>query len=214
MKKIMKRILCLTAILVMMTMLTACGEQDKFIGSWKAEVNMAQYIMERMVEEDPEVAEYFDIDDFTLVLQMTFNDDGTYETIADEEAAKEAFAGLQQDFKDGMTKYLEDMIKTSGLDMTVDDVLAASETTLDEMVEESFGESVLDEMTAEMKAEGNFEVKEGKICMSDGLEYAVDEKVYDTYEISGDELKLLESFGMEEEDDLSELYPMTFKKVK
>ena len=214
MKKMMKRILSLAVVSVMLVLLTACGEQDKFIGSWEAEVNMAEYIMKSMVEEDAEVAEYFDIEDFTLVLQMTFNSDGTYTKGIDMEAAKEAFAGLQKDFENGVTKYLEDVIKTSGLDMSVEDVLEASGTTLDEMVEESFGTSVLDELAEEMKSGGNFEVKEGKLYLSDGEENTIDENVYETYEISKDELKLLESIGSEDEDDVEELYPLIFKRVK
>lgn len=214
MKKMMKRILSLAVVSVMLVLLTACGEQDKFIGSWEAEVNMAEYIMKSMVEEDAEVAEYFDIEDFTLVLQMTFNSDGTYTKGIDMEAAKEAFAGLQKDFENGVTKYLEDVIKTSGLDMSVEDVLEASGTTLDEMVEESFGSSVLDELAEEMKSGGNFEVKEGKLYLSDGEENTIDENVYETYEISKDELKLLESIGSEDEDDVEELYPLIFKRVK
>ena len=214
MKKMMKRILSLAVVSVMLVLLTACGEQDKFIGSWEAEVNMAEYIMKSMVEEDAEVAEYIDIEDFTLVLQMTFNSDGTYTKGIDMEAAKEAFAGLQKDFENGVTKYLEDVIKTSGLDMSVEDVLEASGTTLDEMVEESFGTSVLDELAEEMKSGGNFEVKEGKLYLSDGEENTIDENVYETYEISKDELKLLESIGSEDEDDVEELYPLIFKRVK
>lgn len=214
MKKMMKRILSLAVVSVMLVLLTACGEQDKFIGSWEAEVNMAEYIMKSMVEEDAEVAEYFDIEDFTLVLQMTFNSDGTYTKGIDMEAAKEAFAGLQKDFENGVTKYLEDVIKTSGLDMSVEDVLEASGTTLDEMVEESFGSSVLVELAEEMKSGGNFEVKEGKLYLSDGEENTIDENVYETYEISKDELKLLESIGSEDEDDVEELYPLIFKRVK
>lgn len=214
MKKMMKRILSLAVVSVMLVLLTACGEQDKFIGSWEAEVNMAEYIMKSMVEEDAEVAEYFDIEDFTLVLQMTFNSDGTYTKGIDMEATKEAFAGLQKDFKNGVTKYLEDEIKSNGLDISVEDVLEASGTTLDEMVEESFGTSVLDELAEEMKSGGNFEVKEGKLYLSDGEENTIDENVYETYEISKDELKLLESIGSEDEDDVEELYPLIFKRVK
>ena len=51
--------------------------------------------------------------------------------------------------------------------------------------------------------------------MSDGLEYGVDENVYDTYTLDGDKLTLVEHVGEDaEEDEISDLiYPMEFQKV-
>jgi hypothetical protein len=96
-------------------------------------------------------------------------------------------------------------------------LLEASEVDLDELVEEALGKKVMDEMVDSMTDEGNFEVKDGKLFMSDGLDYEIDEEVYETYELNGDELKLIESVGGDDEEDLKdladELYPMVFERV-
>lgn len=213
MRKVMIKVMCVVMMLSMMTLFTGCSEQDKFVGTWEAKVNMADYFNEGL-GDDEEMAEYLSVDDFSLVLVMIFNDDGTYKMTVDEDAAKESFSTLKTDLTDGMKKYFEALIEQQGLNMSVDDVLALSGTTLDGMMEQILGDEVIEELISEMSSEGNFKVADGKLYLSEGLDYAVDETIYDTYEISGNTLKLIESVGSDDEESLAELYPIEFTKTK
>lgn len=64
-----------------------------------------------------------------------------------------------------------------------------------------------------INGEGNFKVEGDRLFLSDGLEYAVDEDVYDICEISGDILKMLEGEGYEDGGPFANLYPVTFTRV-
>lgn len=175
---------------------------------------MTEYINEGMASQE-EVAEYIKIDNFTLELKVTYNEDGTYKMYADADAAKAAFDGVKADFTEGMRKYFEDYIESSKINMTVDEVLSLSGTTIEAVVEEALSDDVLNEMVSEMSAEGKYKAQDGKLYMLEVLEYNIDEDEYETYEVSGDEFKLLASVSADgNEDDLSALYPMTFKRIK
>jgi len=98
--------------------------------------------------------------------------------------------------------------------MTVDEMLQMSGTTFDALVEEAFGDAMLNEMISEFETEGKYKVEDGKLYMSEDLDSEIDEEVYETYEFSGDEFKLLESFGDEDAEEFKDLYPIVFKKLK
>ena len=216
MKKCLSIALCLGLVLTMLFMFTGCNEQKKFVGKWESEIDMTDVINEGMGLDD-EMAEYVAIEDFEIVMQLIFNSDGTYKRTVDENSLEDTLEDAKEDLKDGMMDYFKAYLKESGLNMTVDELLEASEVDLDELVEEALGKKVMDEMVDSMTDEGNFEVKDGKLFMSDGLDYEIDEEVYETYELNGDELKLIESVGGDDEEDLKdladELYPMVFERV-
>ena len=216
MKKCLSIALCLGLVFTMLFMFTGCNEQKKFVGKWESEIDMTDFINEGMGLDD-EMAEYVAIEDFEIVMQLIFNSDGTYKRTVDENSLEDTLEDAKEDLKDGMMDYFKAYLKESGLNMTVDELLEASEVDLDELVEEALGKKVMDEMVDSMTDEGNFEVKDGKLFMSDGLDYEIDEEVYETYELNGDELKLIEAVGGDDEEDLKdladELYPMVFERV-
>ena len=115
-----------------------------------------------------------------------------------------------------MKKYLEDTAKASGLNMSIDELLTLSGTTMDALSEELINQikSSSDTMVKDMELEGKFEVKDGKLYNNDNKDEAINEQEYETYEFVNDnELKLLEGFG-EDNEEAKELYPVTLKKVK
>ena len=213
MKKNMSIILSVLLVLALMLSLTGCGEQKKFVGSWEATIDLTDFINQG-IAEDEEMAEYLEMEEFALVMKVTFKEDGTYKMYVDEKSAEKAFESAKKDFKQGMNEYFEDYIDSTGLGLTVDEVLESSGVDMDSLVEEAFGEELYNSLVKEMASEGKFEAKDGKLYLSDGLDNDIDEDEYDTYEISNNELKLIESFGDDEEDSIErDLYPMTFKKV-
>ena len=203
-----KRVLSvLVVVMMLLTMLTACSSKtDKaMLGKWVGEVDFASYFNEGLASE-PEVAEYLAVDQFVLEIELYLNEDGTYKMTADNDASMASFKDVQAELTEGMTAYMTAM--AAEYDMSLEDVLAASETTIEEIVEESFSVDMFYEIIEEMESEGKFQAADGKLFMSDGLEYEIDKEVYETYTLAGNVLTITGSSDGED----SEMYPMVFKK--
>lgn len=218
----MKRMIAVLLALVMVVSMVGCssGDADKLVGTWEADVNLSSTISEMLDSLGQDSAEYFDFSDFSVTMVITFNDDGTYAMTLDEASTQAAFDGLMEDVEAGMVKMLEAQIAENGLDMTVDELLEASGMNLDDLMAEmktSFAdEDIISDMVDESTTEGNFEAKDGKLYLSDGKDFAVDEAIYDTYVLDGDTLTLQEHVG--DDAAVSEaledtMYPITFEKV-
>lgn len=209
-----KRILSVILMLAILLSFTACGsgDKEKLVGTWKCEMDLAEQINTEM-GLDEESAEYLNFDSFTIVLYMQINEDDTYSLYADTDALEQTMEAAMASFAEGMTKYLEDMVLAeTGIAMSADDILAASNTTMDEMLAEAFPEGMVEELAEGLKQEGKFKAKDGKFYTSAGLEYEVDPAVYETYTLEGTTLTLLEYVG-EDAGDTMNVYPMVFNKV-
>lgn len=214
MKKFISKVLVTVLTLSLMIFATGCGsEQDKLIGTWETNIDMTDYMNDELGANE-ELAQYIKVDDFSIVMQWTLKEDGTYKMAANEEKTKEMYEDLVQDIEEGIKKYFEDMIEQSSLDMTVDELLEQSGTTFDELIEDALGDELLEDMLEGFESEGKYKVKDGKVYMSDGLDSEIDEEEYETYEISGDELTLLEVVGSEDTEEFEDMYPLVFKKIK
>lgn len=209
-----KRILSVILMLAILLSFTACGsgDKEKLVGTWKCEMDLVEQINTEM-GLDEESAEYLNFDSFTIVLYMQINEDDTYSLYADTDALEQTMEAAKASFAEGMTKYLEDMVLAeTGIAMSADDILAASNTTMDEMLAEAFPEGMVEELAEGMKQEGKFKAKDGRLYTSAGLEYEVDPAVYETYTLEGTTLTLLEYVG-EDAGDTMNVYPMVFNKV-
>ena len=203
-----KRVLSvLVAALLLLTMLTACGSKtDKaMLGKWVCEMDFGSYLNEGLATE-PEIAQYLMVDEFVLEVELYLNEDGTYKMTADTTANKASFENVKAELADGMEDYLTAAAEEYGL--TLEDLLAASETTIDEMMDEAFGDAMYYEIIAEMEAEGKFEAADGKLYMSDGLNYDIDKNVYETYTLNGNVLTITG----DSDGTTDGMYPMEFKK--
>lgn len=218
----MKKAIAITLALVMaVVMMTGCSlmEQAKLVGTWEAETDLSEAISQEILSEVGDMSEYFTVTDFKVTYVMELRSDGTYTIMMDEASANAAFDALMEDLMDGMVEYLEAEIEKSGLDMTVEEMLAASGSSLEALKEELVSsieeQDLVEDLIEESSEEGRFKAADGKLYMSAGLEYNVDENVYDTYVLDGDKLTLVEHVGDDaEEDEINDLiYPMEFQKV-
>ena len=197
----------LVAVMLMLAMLTACGSKtDKaMLGKWVSEVDFAEYFNEGLASE-PEVAEYLAVDSFVLEIELYLNEDGTYKMTADTTGNKANFDEVRAELAVGMEAYMTAL--AAEYDMSLEDVLTASETTIEEMVEEAFTDDMYYEIIAEMEGEGKFQAVDGKLFMSDGLNYEIDKNVYETYTLNGNVLTITG----DSDGNSDGMYPMVFKK--
>lgn len=168
-------------------LLTGCGggDKDALVGEWESAVDMTDMLND-MFTSDPstsEMAEYLKVDSYVLNLTFTFNSDGTYKIAIDRDALQQTSEALLNTMKDGMTRYLEDAIEESGLDVTVEDLLDG--TDLDSMFN-------MDELLSAFDAvesEGTYEAKDGKLYLTNKADDSVDLETYEM--ISDTEMKLI-----------------------
>jgi len=209
MKKKLAVVLCL--VMVFMLALTGCGESSKLVGKWEAKVDLTEFLKEDM---DNEMLEFIDIDDFSIVLVMEFDKDGTYERSVDEDAFEDSIENVKKSFKKGMTKYFEDLIDEQGLDMTVEEVLEMSDTDMDEVIDQAFDKDMWSEMTEAVKCKGQYKAEDGKIYMSVDEDDEPDDDMYWSYELDGDEFEVTKEKGFDEDEELGEeILPLTFVKA-
>lgn len=215
----MKRIFAIALALVMMLSLAACGQTDadKLVGTWTSDLDMSSVTNEMLAAMGEGAEEYFTFENFTVTLVMTFNEDGTYSTTVDEASVEAAVDSLMATVEDGMVKMLEAQIAEAGLNMTVDEMLAVSGMTMEDLMASVDTSALVTEMTEGSASEGKFKAEDGKLYMSAGLDYEVDEAVYDTYELDGTTLTLTGHVGAETDEEqlvADEMYPVTLTKAE
>lgn len=214
-----KRIaLLLSFVLVLSLALCACGGGEKketLVGTWNASIDIAEvYNAEIAASGDETMAEYLSVDSFAIPLVMTFNEDGTYSLTVDKEGMDATMNGLIEDMKVGLEKYFNDYFSSMGLEIDVNEALAASGMSLDSLVEEMKGEIMTEDMYADMESAGQYKAEDGKLYLTEDVEVEPVGGVYNTYTIEGDTLTI--DAGTEElEGEMAELlFPLVLKRAK
>ena len=210
MKKQLSIVLCIAMIFAMLVTLSGCGEKekDKFVGTWKTDLDMTEMINEGF-SEDADMATYFKFDEFKITMVFTFNEDLKYKSDIDEDAFNTSYDCLVQSFTKGMKDYLEATAKKQGLNLSADEMLKLSGTTMDAAIKESLNKDTLKNSFDEIKGEGTFEAKDGNLILTDSK---TNETSSESYEfVSDSELKLVEPANSDGEE-LNKIYPLILKK--
>ena len=214
----MKKFISILLVLAMVLMLGACGgpsEKDALLGSWKTVLDMTDIFNDSMAAgAGEEMGPYLEVQSFDLVMTLTLNQDDTYSMILDETALESTVQAIRADLQAGIEQYLVDSVAAMGVEMSIEDILAASGISMEDMMAEIISDEMIDSLVSDITAEGKFKAKDGKLFLSAGLEYEVDERVYETYTLDGTTLTLVEYISPEGVDELTaSLYPMVFEKI-
>ena len=185
-------------------------DEQKIIGNWKTEMDLADTINSLMASELGDAAEYLKIKEFKFIMNIEFEKNGTYKTTVDERSFSNSIENVKADFAVGITKMLEDLLEQEGIDMTVEELLTQQNTTIDAMVEEAFNKETFDEILDDNESAGKYKLDGKKLYTTDDLDDEFDYDEYETFELTNKKLKLLEYFG---DLDTYDLYPMVFTKV-
>lgn len=210
----MKKTIALLLAMVMLTgLLAGCGGDDALVGTWEASIDVTDQLNQQFAAAG--LGDYIKLDSFAMAVRFTFNEDGTYSCVVDEDGLGKALDTLKTTLRDGLTAYAQDAVDEAAAagagEFTVDDVFAAAGTTLDEMMDQMFMDDEIKAAAAEQTAEGKYKAEDGKLYLSDAPDHIPDETMYQTYTIEGDTLTIHESVGGDGSD--AGAYPMTLKKV-
>lgn len=210
----MKKFLLMTlSVLLIIVSLAGCLNDNRLEGTWQTKTNMAEDFNSGLGDEE-EISQYLKVDEFYIVHYITFNSDGTYSQYADEEELKKTMDGLKEHLRSGLTEYYEYEIDKNQLNITVDELLAYSELTMDGLIEQFITQEMFDEMVEGFKGEGNYLAADGQLHMSESLDTVIDSDVYETYTVDGDTFSITGQGGDDYDETLEKYYPVEYVKVK
>ena len=209
-----KRIaLLLSFVLVLSLALCACGGEKKatLVGTWKANVELAEAFNEEMAAAG--MGDFINLESFALPLVMTFKEDGTGSMTVDQEAMTATIDKLAADLTAGLEAYFSEYFASMGIEMDLDEALAASGLSMDDLVDEFKAEFAGEDAFAEFTNEFKYKAEDGKLYMSEDLDSEISD-TYNTYELKGNTLTL--NIGTEELDEemAKYLFPMTLTRAK
>ena len=208
-----KRIaLLLSFVLVLSLALCACGGGKKatIVGTWKTNIDLAEAFNEEMAASG--MGDFINIESFNLPLVMTFNEDGTGSMTVDQAAMTETIDKLAADLTAGLEAYFTEYFASMGLEIDLDEALAASGMSMDDLVEEMKAEFAGEDAFAEFTNEFKYKAEDGKLYMSEDLDSEISE-TYNTYELKGNTLTL--DIGNEDLDEemAKYLFPMNLTRA-
>ena len=219
MKNMKKQAICMFVMLTLVFTLASCdlpgsGDKDAFLGTWEASANLVESINEDLSEGfagvDEGMAEYFKISSFEVTLVYMFNKDNTYSIRLDEDSLKAAIEQTKEEVKAGALAYLEDVIAQNELDMTVEELLEASELDLDALADSAFDfNDIRKSFTDSLECDGKWKAENGQLYLSKSVKGEA-EDLSELYEITSDGIQLTKPEGSEDEMGI---YPLLLKKA-
>lgn len=191
------------------------------LGKWDTVWDMSGLFNTMLSMGDETMGEFVHIEKLDFPMHFTFKEDGTYSVVADEDALKASMEEMAEDLQEGLNKYFEHMIEENSMDMTVEELLAASGMgSMDEYIDMVM--SGFEDSSESFSSTGKWSIEDGKLYMIDEDE-ELNENEYFTYELTENELKLLEVSGTDTGEDgmeelfgdlLDELFPMVLTRAE
>ena len=215
MKKITAMLLCLVLVLS----LCACGAKENLVGTWKANIELADLMNKEIAASgDEAMAEAMNLESFQLPLILELREDGTCTMKVDPEAMAASADKLAADLTEGLKAYFVTMLQQQGLEVEdPTEFLTTMGLDLDALVAEMKDQFLSEETFAEFTMESKYKAEDGKIYFSDDLESEINADEYNTYTLKGDTLTLdVGNMVIEEgqEDMAAYMFPMTLTRVK
>lgn len=215
MKKITAMLLCLVLVLS----LCACGAKENLVGTWKANIELADLMNKEIAASgDEAMAEAMNLESFQLPLILELREDGTCTMKVDPEAMAASADKLAADLTEGLKAYFVTMLQQQGLEVEdPTEFLTTMGLDLDALVAEMKDQFLSEDTFAEFTMESKYKAEDGKIYFSDDLESEINADEYNTYTLKGDTLTLdVGNMVIEEgqEDMAAYMFPMTLTRAK
>ena len=186
---------------------------DIIEGKWETEIDFSDMFIEAF--KDNEFGQYFDSDSVKLSAKLIFKfDDGDFSMKADADSLKDSIKGLREPFKKALNAYLEKQLEGSGV--SVEEALAASNTTLDAMIDQVMEKSndSIEESITDVEKSGVYKVEGNKIYVAEkGDDF---EDYFECSVVSGKKFKIkkIVSEDVDEDNKFFSTLPWTLVKKK
>jgi hypothetical protein len=182
---------------------------ESIVGTWKTTLDITDHLDQEMMSIGPEIATYYNFSDLTIDMFFTFNDDMTCTYEVDKASVTAMVESLNKSLRDGAYAMLNDVLKAQGVTISLEEYLAITGTSFDELSEELFGELNADELFDEISGSGGYQIRDGHLYLGDtGTEKATEYEIVDgTLTLSPVETKNMD-------EAFRSLLPLVFTRVK
>ena len=214
----MKRVFAIMlSILLVSAMLGGCSAERKLRGTWRAEADITSVMQQVLWETWPDSV--YQVENFTVTLELTFRKDGTCSIALQEDSMQAALDQLQvqmqQDFVDNLSKQLT----VSDKNVSLGDVLKVTGVELDTLVQdfqENFRQAYFPgELREEMNFNGYFSLEDEKLYISDTAEIDEDSFAFQhTLEDGVLTMPMVYGDAPMNEDIPAVIAPLQFQKAK
>ena len=208
MKKVFAAVLCLMFVLSMA--LSGCQFKDPLVGTWKGTVDLTE-IINTELSAVPGMSGYFSFQDLTLDIIVTFDEEGICTMSADPLSQIALTGKLAEQVGQGVSNMLQQILTSYGSDMSVEEFLQNSNTTMDELLQESMDEFMPEDLFEQMSLSVQYKAEDGKLYIREDLNDPFD--AYLPYTLEGWTLTLQKGPGMDDVPYAQMLFPLVLKKI-
>lgn len=166
-----KRNIFVSLLLAITLMITACGQENPFVGSWKGSCDLTDLIIEYVVGENEEIRPYLEgIDDLAFVIQFEFTEDELAMSVN-----KSSIDTFLTHLEDGLLQMMEELLvdELEKYGISYEEYLLESGMSneellysmLDEMNVSEQMETMMYSMAEALELSGNYMYDEEKITV-------------------------------------------------
>ncbi len=191
-----KRNILVSLLLALALMITACGEANPFVGTWRGTCDLTDYILQTVVGEDETIAEFVEFEDLTFVINFEFTE--TELSMSVDEASLEDFVAH---FEAGMISMMEKAMQEqfADADMSYEEMIVETGMTSEEYMKSLLHEMEMDVMMNAMAVDlAKALALDGHYTYSDGvLTVTYEDNTYEEmqYTVKGNEMVITVSDG-------------------
>lgn len=187
------------------------ASRESLLGSWEGSIDITTYLNEQMATAG--LGDYFVFSDMTMSVVMTFTEEGETTLAIDKDSVNDLMDSLLEQMKGGMNTMLQDLLDSYQIDMTVDEYLQASGTTLDELLEDSMDTAMSDDLFEELEQEGYYSIEDGLLFIADEKDEKMADDEANPYTIEDGVLTIEVSEEDEDAEYASFMFPMVLTRV-
>jgi phage baseplate assembly protein gpV len=187
------------------------ASRESLLGSWEGSIDITTYLNEQMATAG--LGDYYVFSDMTMSVVMTFTEEGETTLAIDKDSVNDLMDSLLEQMKGGMNTMLQDLLDSYQIDMTVDEYLQASGTTLDELLEDSMDTAMSDDLFEELEQEGYYSIEDGLLFIADEKDEKMADDEANPYTIEDGVLTIEVSEENEDAEYASFMFPMVLTRV-
>ena len=167
-----KRSIVFALALVVVMLLTACGNKNPFIGTWRGTWDITEILVDFMIAADAEMEDYMNLEDLTMDIMFSFTEEGEVEMYVDEASIGAFVEKYETELGEMMDAYLQDSL--SGYGYSMDEIASMMgyndyNLMLKDLIKQMDMQSmVVDPFVEIFDVKGTYEYDEeaGKLCFA------------------------------------------------